>query len=123
MNTTIAATPTKLSDGSWGARVSALGLKVGTKVTITTRAGKSWDAQIGRIVSEKDGVTTVSTRKLATPSNYSPTPAPLYTATSTSTCDECGRGGARYTAYDSSGLEGRVCGRCSHEASNTLSFA
>jgi len=122
MSTTLAATPAKLSDGTWGARVSALGLKIGTKVTITTRAGKTWDAQIDRIVSEKDGVTTVATRKLSTASTY--TPAPRYTpSTHSNTCDECGRGGATRTAYDSSGLEGRVCNGCARESSHTLSFA
>ncbi len=42
---------------------------------------------------------------------------------SSGTCDECGRRGARHQRYDSSGIAGVVCDRCSRSASYELSFA
>ncbi len=47
--TTHTASPTKLRDGSWGARTSA-DIAVGDTITITARSGKSWDAVVERIV-------------------------------------------------------------------------
>jgi hypothetical protein len=47
--TTMKASPAKLRDGSWGARVSGA-VSIGDVVTITTKAGKSWDATVTRVV-------------------------------------------------------------------------
>lgn len=47
----IEATPTKLKDGSWGARVWKAHVEVGDILTITTKAGKQWDAAVDEIVS------------------------------------------------------------------------
>ena len=60
------ATPAKLRSGEWGARVSETDVKVGDIVTITTRAGKTWDAQVADIVWSNDEVTLVATEKVGT---------------------------------------------------------
>lgn len=54
------ATPAKLRDGTWGARVAGRA-RAGDTVTITTRAGKSWTATITRIVWSGEGVTLCAT--------------------------------------------------------------
>ena len=46
MNT---ATPTKLRDGSWGARVPGRA-REGQAVTVRTRAGKTWTAHVSRVL-------------------------------------------------------------------------
>lgn len=61
--TTIAATPTKLRDGSWGARTQA-SVRAGDLVTITTRAGKSWDARVTRVVWSGDAGAICATESL-----------------------------------------------------------
>lgn len=43
------ATPAKLSDGSWGVRTSER-VVAGATVLVTTRAGKSWTAQVREVV-------------------------------------------------------------------------
>lgn len=54
------ATPTKLRDGTWGARVQGT-VQSGDRITITTRAGKSWTAVIARVVWTGQGVSLVAT--------------------------------------------------------------
>lgn len=54
------ATPAKLNDGSWGARVAA-SVNVGDALTVTTKAGKSWSATVSRIVWSGDGITLCAT--------------------------------------------------------------
>lgn len=54
------ATPAKLRDGSWGARVSGA-VKKGDPILITTKAGKSWDALVDRVVWTDGKTTLVST--------------------------------------------------------------
>lgn len=60
------ATPAKLRDGSWGARVQGPA-KVGDIVTITTKAGKSWPANVTQILWSGEGVTLCSTASLTAP--------------------------------------------------------
>ena len=47
--TTIIATPAKLSDGTWGARVPGVP-SIGAAIEIRTAAGKSWVARVIRVV-------------------------------------------------------------------------
>lgn len=54
------ATPAKLRDGTWGARVQGTARR-GQQITITTRRGKSWDATVQRVLWSGDGVTLVAT--------------------------------------------------------------
>ncbi len=57
------ASPTKLRSGSWGATVEG-SVSVGDVVTITTRAGKSWDAKVSHIVWMGSGKSIVATQSL-----------------------------------------------------------
>jgi hypothetical protein len=61
--TTTPATPAKLRDGSWGARVQGAAA-VGDVVTITTRAGKTWDARVTSVIWTGDGVALCATASL-----------------------------------------------------------
>jgi len=61
---TLEATPAKLRDGSWGARVKGAA-KSGDVLKVTTRAGKSWTATVDRVLWKGRGVTLVSTRRAA----------------------------------------------------------
>lgn len=56
----MSATPAKLRDGSWGARVQGRA-SVGDRITITTRSGKSWDATVSRVLWTGDGASIVAT--------------------------------------------------------------
>ena len=58
---TMAATPTKLRDGRWGARVVG-SAQLGAKVKITTRAGKSWSATVSQVVWTRDAISICATR-------------------------------------------------------------
>ena len=49
------ATPAKLKNGTWGARVKTE-IRMGDMLTITTKSGKSWDATVGCVVWHGDGV-------------------------------------------------------------------
>jgi len=55
------ATPTKLRNGDWGARVSG-SVRPGDAVQISTKAGKSWTAIVDRVVWTGNGVSIVATR-------------------------------------------------------------
>lgn len=44
------ASPLKLKDGTWGAKLEGERPEVGAKVTITTRGGKSWSATVTEVV-------------------------------------------------------------------------
>lgn len=51
--TTATAQPTKLRDGSWGAKIELNGgdrVEIGTNVTVKTKAGKTWMTQVAQIV-------------------------------------------------------------------------
>src|ERR1700722_320589 len=52
---TLTATPAKLKDGSWGARIAGT-IAVGDVVTIITSKGKSWKARVTNVVWSKDGI-------------------------------------------------------------------
>ena len=62
----LAATPTKLRNGSWGATTSASAAK-GDVVRIRTKAGKEWDALIVSVVWTGDGKSIVATESLDRP--------------------------------------------------------
>lgn len=66
------ASPTKLRDGSWGARVPGVAQQ-GQAIHIQTRAGKSWDAEVSRVLwtgSDREGQ-TVSLCSTRTPQRSS----------------------------------------------------
>lgn len=57
------ATPAKLHNGNWGAKVQGKVVK-GDIVTITTRSGKSWDAIVQRVVWSGEGVCICATESM-----------------------------------------------------------
>lgn len=59
----INATPTKLRNGDWGAKVQG-SVSEGDYIQITTRAGKSWGANVARVIWRGDGVSIVATMAL-----------------------------------------------------------
>lgn len=59
--TTMTASPAKLRNGSWGARVRSESVHPGDVVTITTKAGKSWTATVERVLWHGDGVSLCAT--------------------------------------------------------------
>ena len=66
-NNTTAASPCKLRNGSWGAKTQTASVQLGDIVTITTRAGKSWDARVTRVVWTGDSAAIVATESLDRP--------------------------------------------------------
>jgi hypothetical protein len=66
---TYTATPTKLRNGSWGARVGA-NVQPGDIVRITTKAGKSWDATVAKVIWTGDGVSICATSSGASRNTY-----------------------------------------------------
>lgn len=91
-----AATPTKLKSGAWGARTVA-GVKSGDVITITTRAGKSWDARVDKVVWSNGEIAIVATSSLDRPSKRRHEdgcshcrPRPGRTAQIWEECDYCG---------------------------------
>jgi hypothetical protein len=56
------ASPVKLSDGGWGARVQG-NTWIGQQITIETKAGKKWSAFVCRIVYEDQYGVVVKTSK------------------------------------------------------------
>lgn len=57
------ATPAKLKNGAWGARVQG-SVAEGDTVTITTRSGKSWEARVTSVVWSGSGVSICATESL-----------------------------------------------------------
>ena len=57
-----AATPAKLRNGDWGARVTGPA-EAGDSIRVTTKGGKSWTCIVHKVVWSGDGATLVSTRK------------------------------------------------------------
>jgi len=57
------ATPTKLKNGSWGARVQGA-VASGDTITITTKTGKSWEARVTRVLWSGDGIAICATESL-----------------------------------------------------------
>lgn len=54
------ATPTKLRNGNWGAKVKGT-VREGDSIQITTRAGKSWVASVSKVIWSGQGVSIVAT--------------------------------------------------------------
>jgi len=56
------ATPIKLNNGSWGAKVSGA-VQAGEEIKITTKGGKSWLAVVAKVVWSGENVAIVATQK------------------------------------------------------------
>lgn len=61
MTTITKATPTKLRNGDWGARVNSDSVREGDTIEITTKGGKSWTATVSNVIWTGDGVAIVTT--------------------------------------------------------------
>mgnify|MGYP006899558405 FL=1 len=94
---TITATPAKLRNGSWGARVQGQ-VRNGDTVTITTRAGKSWTATVSQVVWTGEGVSIVATESRPSRPQYRvvsqeccgyPCPVTGRKCTPTNPCHDC----------------------------------
>ena len=91
---TITASPTKLQSGAWGAKVQSETVQAGDTVTITTRAGKSWDATISKVLWTGDGVSIC-----ATESNGSSSSRPRRRGRSCACDDDCCASGCRCDSH------------------------
>ena len=69
---TIDASPAKLKNGSWGARVKSESVESGDSILITTKSGKSWTATVSKVLWSGNGVSIVTTRSNKSRSNYVP---------------------------------------------------
>ena len=65
----LTASPIRLRSGEWGARVQGSAVE-GASIKVTTRAGKSWQAFVSRVVWSGSGITIVSTRSLEIASDH-----------------------------------------------------
>ena len=72
---TMKATPTKLKSGDWGATVKSTDVSVGDTITVTTRAGKTWDATVAKVVWTGNGVAIVATDSKSTKARSGYVPA------------------------------------------------
>lgn len=54
------ATPTKLRNGDWGAKVQG-SVQQGDEIRIQTKAGKEWTATVSRVLWSGDNVSIVAT--------------------------------------------------------------
>ena len=70
----MAATYTKLRDGSWGVRVTGAAVKAGDRVTVTKKSGESKVEVIDRVLWTGNGVSLCSVRGSGAParSGHSP---------------------------------------------------
>lgn len=57
------ATPAKLRDGSWGARVAGKA-RAGDLIWVKARNGKEWQARVTKVVWSGEGVTLVATESV-----------------------------------------------------------
>jgi hypothetical protein len=56
------ATPTKLRNGDWGAKVAG-SVRQGDEIQIRTKAGKEWTARVARVLWSGDNVSIVATEQ------------------------------------------------------------
>ena len=108
----LTATPRKLQNGNWGAMIQAVDIVVGERIEVRAKSGRCWTDTVSSIVWTGQGKTIVATKS-----------APPNAAPSSATCDECGTGRGYIPRCDSSGINGRVCGRCNSMSREQLSFA
>ena len=80
------AKPARLRSGEWGARVGTEDVGRGDVLVITTRAGKSWEAEVSRVVWSGDGQALVETRSL----DAKPAKKKSRRAHSSGRCSDCG---------------------------------
>ncbi len=126
------ATPIKLKDGSWGARIpfddpqdkAALRRAIQNRhilLTVRAKSGKTWTAEATGLVWLSDDGMTAIVRTASSRPRQRRTSGGEYTA-----CAECGRRISKSAAQevpDSSGLVGPCCPRCAALPAYERSFA
>jgi hypothetical protein len=78
------ATPSKLRDGSWGARVQG-SVQQGAIIEINTKAGKTWTATVQRVLWTDGKVTLVQTES----SKGTSSPRPRRSSNGECQCGAC----------------------------------
>jgi|GEM_PF-3190725 len=110
-SSTIPATPAKLRDGSWGARIEG-SAALGDILQITTQAGKTWQARVTRVVWQGEGVALVATASLdSAPRAAAPAKRTASVRTS-GRCKVC-RGPIQDCSYGRA-MHG-MCGACAYD--------
>lgn len=108
----------KTKDGQWVAYGPADQIHTGAEVTVTKRDGTN------KVETVKSVGRTFNVNGTLMVYGYlAASREPVTRAASAQTCAECGAGGATHNRTDSSGIPGKVCGRCSRQPSCLLSFA
>lgn len=106
---TATAAPAKLRNGDWGAKVQSETIHAGDTITVTTRAGKSWDAQVTKVVWSGSGVSICATQRVAAQSRSTPSPKQSRQG---GRCREC-RGTIKNATHHRA-MEG-LCGHCAFD--------
>lgn len=110
---TLPATPAKLNDGSWGAKVKSSDVAIGDSVTITTRGGKSWEAIVDAVFYRQDDGCLCRTRKsTGAKAGTSLRKASAPRARTGGRCRSC-RGAIRDAAHHRA--MGGLCGGCAFD--------
>lgn len=96
--TTLAAKPTKLRSGEWGATVSSTHVSVGDMIQVVAANGKTWTDTVGKVIWAGNGVTIVATRQRAAKTTGSsrghdgcPTGGDCWSFSSIKHCWSCGK--------------------------------
>lgn len=129
------ASPLKLRDGSWGARVQGTP-RSGDTIRVTTRGGKSWESVVDKVIwtDRKVSIVSVESRKRSSSSRSSRPPARRSYggwgdmadsgSGGSGVCDECHmRHSNLRPCQDSSGLGGQCCPHCARMSRWERSFA
>lgn len=106
----ISASPAKLRDGSWGARVQSEQVSTGDLLTITTKAGKTWNARVTRVVWAGEGVSICATESMERPTSQGSETS--RTRIKRSSCRECS--GPLVNASHHRAMGG-LCGSCAFD--------
>lgn len=88
---TITATPAKLRNGTWGARVTDP-VAVGQTITIKTKAGKTWQAKVTKIVWGGSDAALVATESADRPAAKSTGKPRRKSCVTDGNCSSFGRG-------------------------------
>lgn len=107
-------TPTKLRNGSWGAKGPA-SIERGDIVTVTTRSGKSWDAHVDGVVWTNGEISILATSSAGPDRTPRSTSRTISGATSGGTRTGCSCGSREDADGNLMSLQ-TACWNCRHDA-------
>jgi len=115
------ATPAKLRDGSWGARVVGKARR-GQRIFIQAKGGRKWEATVDKVFwTGEDRYTGEIISLVSTESDKRSNEVP--SSSRDRVCDECGKHSTRLVpCRDSSGIEGQCCPSCARGSAYERSF-